>query len=266
MSQFTFLNNKTVLVTGVSSSDQRFKNIGQALVELLVENDAQVIAVSRDIKKCKKAVKHLTEQGLPVVVKQCDISSHSDVESLFKWVEETYGSLNYLINNAGTEGVLEPVDQLSLDNIDSVIDINGKGTLYCLKEGISLMKRSLSKDNKMDCSIINVGSIAAEIGMPNTSVYAYSKAGIASITRVVTIELNAYALETDTVPIRVNAVLPGVIRTPMHGRFLDDNGLDGIPPAESTSPEELAKCIITRLNEKFLMGSVSIIDGGYTAQ
>ena len=152
------------------------------------------------------------------------------------------------------------------NNIDSVIDINGKGTLYCLKEGISLMKRGLSKDNKMDCSIINVGSIAAEIGMPNTSVYAYSKAGIASITRVVTIELNAYALETNTSPIRVNAVLPGVVRTPMHGRFLDDNDLDGIPPEQSTSPEELAKCIVTRLNEKFLMGSVSIIDGGYTAQ
>ena len=50
------------------------------------------------------------------------------------------------------------------------------------------------------------------------------------------------------------------------GRFLDDNDLDGIPPSESTSPEELAKCILTRLNEKFLMGSVSIIDGGYTAQ
>ena len=94
MSQFTFLSNKTVLVTGVSSSDQRFKNIGQALVELLVENDAQVIAVSRDIKKCEKAVKHLTEQGLSITAKQCDISSHSDVESLFKWVEETYGSLN----------------------------------------------------------------------------------------------------------------------------------------------------------------------------
>ena len=101
---------------------------------------------------------------------------------------------------------------------------------------------------------------------PNTSVYAYSKAGIASITRVITIELNAYALETDTAPIRVNAVLPGVIRTPMHGRFLDDNDLDGIPPEQSTSPEELAKSIVTRLNEKFLMGSVSIIDGGYTAQ
>ena len=159
MSQFTFLNNKIVLVTGVSSSDERFKNIGQALVELLVENNAQVIAVSRDIDKCEKAIKNLKDQGSNVVAKQCDISNHSDVESLFKWVEETYGSLNYLINNAGTEGVLEPIDQLSLDNIDSVIDINGKGTLYCLKEGISLMKRALSNDNKMDCSIINVGSI-----------------------------------------------------------------------------------------------------------
>jgi NAD(P)-dependent dehydrogenase (short-subunit alcohol dehydrogenase family) len=128
------------------------------------------------------------------------------------------------------------------------------------------MKLSLDKDNKKDCSIINVSSIAAEIGMPNTSVYAYSKAGIASITRVATIELNEYALKTNTSPIRVNAVLPGVIRTPMHGRFLDDNGLDGIPPSESSSPEELAKCIITRLNEKFSMGSISIIDGGYTAQ
>ena len=266
MSQFKFLNNKTALVTGVSSSDDRFKNIGQALVELLVENDAQVIAVSRNIEKCEKAIKHLKDKNFPIVAKQCDISKHSDVESLFNWVEKTYGTLNYLINNAGTEGTLEPIDQLSLDNIDSVIDINGKGTLYCLKESINLMKKNLSNDNKMDCSIINIGSIAAEIGMPNTSVYAYSKAGIASITRVATIELNAYALETNTSPIRVNAVLPGVIRTPMHGRFLDENGLDGIPPSESTSPEELAKCIITRLNEKFLMGSVTIIDGGYTAQ
>jgi len=151
MSQFTFLNNKTVLVTGVSSSDERFKNIGQALVELLVENDAQVIAVSRDIEKCEKAIKDLKKQGLSVAAKQCDISNHSDVESLFDWVEKTYGCLNYLINNAGTEGILEPIDKLSLDNIDSVIDINGKGTLYCLKAGISLMKRGLSKDNKMDC-------------------------------------------------------------------------------------------------------------------
>ena len=266
MSQFKFLNNKTALVTGVSSSDDRFKNIGQALVELLVENDAQVIAVSRNIEKCEKAIKHLKDKNFPIVAKQCDISKHSDVESLFNWVEKAYGTLNYLINNAGTEGTLEPIDQLSLDNIDSVIDINGKGTLYCLKESINLMKKNLSNDNKMDCSIINIGSIAAEIGMPNTSVYAYSKAGIASITRVATIELNAYALETNTSPIRVNAVLPGVIRTPMHGRFLDDNKLDGIPPEQSTSPEELAKSIVTRLNEKFLMGSVSIIDGGYTAQ
>ena len=265
MREFTFLKDKVVLVPGVSTPDDRYKNIGQALAELLSRNGTQVIAVSRDQEKCEKAISHLRKEELSIQSKQCDITDHSQVESLFDWVKETYGCLNYLINNAGTEGKLEPIDELSLDNIDSVIATNGKGTLYCLREGIKLMKLNLNKDNKTDCSIINVSSIAAEIGMPNTSVYAYSKAGIASITRVATIELNEYALKTNTSPIRVNAVLPGVIRTPMHGRFLDDNGLDGIPPSESSSPEELAKCIITRLNEKFSMGSVSIIDGGYTA-
>lgn len=266
MNEFTFLKDKLVLVTGVSSTDLRYKNIGQALAEILARNGSQVIAVSRDLEKCEKAISHLKEEGLSIDSKQCDITDYSQVESLFNWIKETYGCLNYLINNAGTEGKLEPLDELSLDNIDTVIATNGKGTLYCLKEAIKLMKDRLKENNKEDCSIINISSIAAEIGMPNTSVYAYAKAGIASIGRVATIELNEYALKTNTSPIRVNTILPGVIRTPMHGRFLDDNGLEGIPPSESTSPEELAKCIITRLNEKFLMGSVSIIDGGYTAQ
>ena len=206
-----------------------------------------------------------------------DVTEDHDLATNNTELKKIINSFDALIVRNKTQvnkEVLDKADNLKfvgrlgvgLDNIDTVIATNGKGTLYCLKEAIKLMKDRLKENNKEDCSIINISSIAAEIGMPNTSVYAYAKAGIASIGRVATIELNEYALKTNTSPIRVNTILPGVIRTPMHGRFLDDNGLEGIPPSESTSPEELAKCIITRLNEKFLMGSVSIIDGGYTAQ
>ena len=136
MNEFTFLKDKLVLVTGVSSTDLRYKNIGQALAELLARNGSQVIAVSRDLEKCEKAISHLKEEGLSIDSKQCDITDYSQVESLFNWIKETYGCLNYLINNAGTEGKLEPLDELSLDNIDTVIATNGNGTLYCLKEAI----------------------------------------------------------------------------------------------------------------------------------
>ena len=129
MNEFTFLKDKLVLVTGVSSTDLRYKNIGQALAELLARNGSQVIAVSRDLEKCEKAISHLKEEGLSIDSKQCDITDYSQVESLFNWIKETYGCLNYLINNAGTEGKLEPLDELSLDNIDTVIATNGKGTL-----------------------------------------------------------------------------------------------------------------------------------------
>ena len=102
MSEFTFLKDKVVLVTGVSTTDERYKNIGQALAELLARNGAQVIAVSRDQEKCEKAISHLRKEELSIQSKQCDITDHPQVESLFDWVKETYGCLNYLINNAGT--------------------------------------------------------------------------------------------------------------------------------------------------------------------
>ena len=87
MNEFTFLKDKVVLVTGVSTTDERYKSIGQALAELLARNGAQVIAVSRDQEKCEKAISHLRKEELSIQSKQCDITDHSQVESLFKWAE-----------------------------------------------------------------------------------------------------------------------------------------------------------------------------------
>lgn len=189
------LEGKVVVVTGGNSG------VGAAAAKKLAAEGAKVVISARreaQLQAVAEEIKAAGGEALPVV---CDISKPEDAKRLVETTVSTYGKLDVMVNNAGVlEEGLKPIDRVEDADIDRIIEINEKGTIYCMREASEAMKTSGG-------SIVNVASVAGVLGTGGAA-YVASKAAIVGLTRHT-------ALRFAGQNIRCNAICPGNIVTPM---------------------------------------------------
>jgi NAD(P)-dependent dehydrogenase (short-subunit alcohol dehydrogenase family) len=240
------LNGKIAVVTGGNSG------IGYASAKELKENGATVIITGRSAEKVKIASEELGVKGIVA-----DVESISAIEDLVEQVKTDFGKVDVLFVNAGIFQAA-PIGQISEEMFDHQMGINFKGAFFTTEKFLPILNDG--------ASIINLSSVIAYTGMPNTAVYAASKAALNSYTRTAATELAPRK-------IRVNVINPGPIATPIYGKTgMEEEQLNGfaeamqnrIPLKRFGQPEEVAKLVsfLASDDASFITGSEYNIDGG----
>jgi NAD(P)-dependent dehydrogenase (short-subunit alcohol dehydrogenase family) len=242
------LEGKVAVITGGNSG------IGLATAKEFKEQGARVVITGRDQQTLDDAKREI---GGDVLALRSDTSRLADIDKLFAAVKEEFGHIDVLFINAGV-GKFAPVEAVTEEEFDSIMDINFKGAYFTIQKALPFLN-----DN---ASIVLNTSIVAHIGMPNSSVYAASKAALITLARTLSAELVGRG-------IRVNAVSPGPVTTPILNRLglpqeaLEEtrNSLkDQVPMKRFGLPEEIAKTVLflASTDSSFLLGTEIIADGG----
>lgn len=251
----TDMNGKTAIVTGAASG------IGRATARLFASRGANVIVSDVDQAGGEETVQLINDAGGTAQLVMCDISMPADVETLIDTTIKSFGRLDYACNNAGIEGEQASTVDCTIDNWRRVIDINLMGTWLCMKHEIP---RFLEAGGG---AIVNVSSIAGLIGFGGLPAYVASKHGMNGLTKTAALE---YAQQN----IRINAVCPGAIRTPMIDRITheeqqqEDDLIARHPMGRMGQPKEIAELIVWLCSDaaSFVTGQMIAADGGYVAQ
>lgn len=241
-------NGKIVVITGGNSG------IGLASAQEFRSHGAQVAILGRDPNSLAQAQQVLGEGTLAV---QGDVSSLTDLDRFYTAVGERFGRVDVLFVNAGI-AKMGPIDGFVEADFDAVMDVNFKGAYFTIQKALPLFVNG-------GTVVLNT-SINANIGMPTTSVYAASKAALISLVRTLSAELLPRG-------VRVNAVSPGPVSTPLYGRLgLPEADLQGfatsvqqqIPLGRFGTPEEIAKAVafLASPDSSFIVGTELVADGG----
>lgn len=251
------MEDKVALVTGGGSG------IGRAAALAFAEAGAKVVISGRREAEGFETLGLIKQRGGQGLFVKADVSQERDVEQLLARTIETYGHLDAAFNNAGVEGeVGKQTHEQSLTNYRTVMDINVLGVLLAMKHEVAAMLKNGGG------AIVNNASVGGVIGFPGASVYVASKHAVVGLTKTAALE---YAKQG----IRVNAVLPGGIETPMLNRFTGGPGTDffnqlaGMHPVGRLGrPEEIAQAVLWLCspNASFVTGLSLTADGGWTAQ
>jgi len=253
------LNEKTIIVTGGASG------IGGAACRKLAEEGATVAITDVQDAAGEKLADEINETGGTARYWNLDVTEESRIKEVFAEVNETFGSIDGLVNNAGISGVDKPTHQVSKKEWDQVMKINVDGVFLCTKYVIPYMKENGSGN------IINMSSIYGIIGNKDLPPYHASKGAVRLMTKN---DALTYAEDN----IRINSVHPGFIDTPLVDELAERKGisaeefrsqLDSLHPmGHIGKPEDIANGIAFLASEEagFMTGSELVIDGGYTAQ
>lgn len=245
MGHLTF-KNKLVVVTGGRSG------IGQAIVERLTAEGARVCIFSRT-KILSASIQELIKQNKAFFY-QLDVTDKQGLENAFAWVNTEFGPLDVLINNAGISvpGTLETLGE---DQWDRVMNINLKGAFLCSQMAFQSLKEKGG-------SIVNIASMSGLEPYEGMGAYSCSKAGLVMLTRQMAIEWTAHN-------IRVNAVCPGIIKTPLNQDVLADPEIHAarcavIPMNRIGKASEIANVVAFIASEEaaYITGQAITVDGG----
>ncbi|MBK9177439.1 MAG: SDR family oxidoreductase [Flavobacteriales bacterium] len=247
------LKNKIALVTGAGSG------IGEAVAQLFAANGASVVLADMDTDGADRVLGLIEKQGGKGLVVSTDVSKPDECERLVNEAVEQYGRLDIAVNNAGIAGPAAPTGEYPIDGWDKVIAINLSGVFYGMRYQIPAMLKNRGG------SIVNMASILGKVGFPMSGAYVSAKHGVIGLTETA-------ACEYATQGIRVNAVGPGFIKTPLLDKNLTPEQLVGIaamhPMQRLGTALEVAELVLWLASEKasFVTGSYYNVDGGYLAQ
>jgi NAD(P)-dependent dehydrogenase (short-subunit alcohol dehydrogenase family) len=250
------LEGKVAVVTGAS------RGIGEAIAIALADDGADVAVLARTESDLEKTAAQVRERGRRSEVQVCDVSSAASVAAGFEGVWESFGRLDILVNNAGSRQEFKSVDQLPESEWDTVVDVNLKGTFLCSREAARLMMRNGGG------SVVNVASVAGPVAFPRIGAYCAAKAGVIALTRVMAAEWAEHH-------IRVNAVAPGWIESPMNVEIrTEPRSVETFRQLRNQTflkrfgrPREVADVIafLASPQASYIDGEVIFIDGGWTA-
>ncbi|HEV8482837.1 MAG TPA: SDR family oxidoreductase [Blastocatellia bacterium] len=246
---------KVALVTGANSG------IGQASALAFAREGASVVLAARRLEQGEETVRLIEKTRGTATFIKTDVSNSAEVEALIRATVETYGRLDFALNNAGTSGNLAPAAEMSEEEWDSVIGTNLKGVWLCLKQEIAVMTRQGGG------SIVNMSSVLGLLGTSlGASAYVASKHAIIGLTK-------AAALEYAGQGIRINAICPGYIKTALiepatNNPDVKSQLIAAHPIGRLGNPEEVAEAVVWLCSDaaSFVTGHSLVVDGGYTAQ
>ena len=245
-------DDKTALITGAGSG------IGAEIARRLGAGGARVVVADLDKDAAETIASEIEQKGGAAIAVQQDVADPEAVRRSVEIAIERFGGLDLVVNNAGISGAIAPTADYSLVDWDKVIAVNLSGVFYGLKYQIPAVLRSGGG------SIVNIASILGSVGSANSPAYVAAKHGVVGLTKTV-------ALEYASNGIRVNAIGPGYIDTPLLNA-LDREVYDGLvnlhPIGRLGKPEDVAELALFLLSDRasFVTGSYHLVDGGYTAQ
>ncbi len=248
------LVGNVAIITGAS------RGIGAAIAEALGAWGATVILTDIDQSALSTAKNTLIAQGIACDTALCDVTITEQVDDLIRSVSSKYGRLDVLVNNAGISARI-PAEAYPDDALEQIIDINLKGVYRATRAAGRYWI-----DNRKQGNIINLASFAGLVADTLSAPYAATKGAVVQITRTCAVEWANHG-------IRVNAIAPGYVRTPMTSATLDsDAGKERIristPLGRAGTPQEIANAAVFLASNAsaYVTGHVLCVDGGWTAQ
>lgn len=250
------LAGRTALVTGAGTG------MGAATALLLAEHGANVVVADLDDEAGRRTVEAIGSRGGSGHFVRADVSSEPDVAAMVAGVVERFGKLDVAVNNAAVPPDSAPLADLDLDVFDRVIGVDLRGVAVCLKHEI---RQFLAQGSSG--AIVNIGSISSVRVRANNAAYVAAKHGVVGLTKLAAVEYGAQG-------IRVNAVLPGAVDTPMIRRAREASGI--VPSDEYAlslfgrlgTPREIAEATVWLASDKasFVTGHCLAVDAGYLAR
>lgn len=248
------LSGRVALVTGAATG------IGQVCATVFAERGARLVLADVNVEGGETTAALVREAGGEAIFVRADVSDAVDVQSMVAKAIAHYGRLDCALNNAGIDGMMAPTHEQTEENWDHVIAVNLRGVFLCMKHEIRQM---LAQGGG---AIVNVSSVAGLKGFPMLSAYVAAKHGVNGLTK-------AAALEYAKQGIRINALCPGAIRTPM----LDDAIRQGMmseaqmvamePIGRIGESREIADAAAWLCSDEasFVLGHTMVVDGGMLA-
>jgi NAD(P)-dependent dehydrogenase (short-subunit alcohol dehydrogenase family) len=249
------LTGKVAIVTGAR------RGMGRTHALALSKAGAKVLLADISKEDCEKVAEEIEKAGGESLAVKCDVTNKKEVEEMVRTAVEKWGKLDILVNNAGIAQFF-PFLEITEEDWSRTIDINLKGYFLCAQAAAREMAKQKAG------AIVNVASVAmgqVGVGFPNLAHYCASKGGIVAMTEAMALELAPYN-------IRVNAVSPGAIETPMVDPLKQDSRtteatLSRVPMKRFGKPEEVSNLVLFLASDdaSYMTGSTVVVDGGWLA-